>query len=304
MNEPRALGPVNTQSQQRIVVGVDQTALSGQAVRWAAEQARLEGRGLLLVNASGPVSAAWTDRTTDVPPGTFANLRRHGTELLDRARAEVRTVSPELDVAEMFEVTDPRTLLALLSENAHLLVLGSRGRGPTLSHLFGSVGLSVLRHASCPVVVHRPGHPGRVRDGVLVAVEADDQAVPILQAAFRMASLRQLPLRVVHYVFDARSVFVGAPVIGDVGELEQSDALAVAEALAGLREQYPDVRTRVDSLHGLPEHGLVDLTERADLLVMGTHHRGLFGRLVAGSVSESVVERATCPVLVIPPDRV
>jgi nucleotide-binding universal stress UspA family protein len=115
---------MNTLRRGGIVVGVDESAPAGQAVRWAAEQASLEGRSVRLVRAVLPVPPGRSDHAAVVQPGP---------------------------------------------------VLGSRGRGPLLSHLPGSVGVHVVRHATCPGVVHRPGHPGQVRHGVVVAVDATEE---------------------------------------------------------------------------------------------------------------------------------
>ena len=170
------------------------------------------------------------------------------------------------------------------------------------SHLLGSVGLTVVRHAACPVVVHRPGdHPGLVHRGVLVAADATQESTPVLAFAFREASLRGLPLKVVHYVYDVRSALVGAPIGGSLSEDTEEHAVALAESLAGLREDYPDVGVTVETLPGLlPEQGLVHLSRDADLVVVGTHQRSAVGRLLAGSVSESVLEHACGPVAVVP----
>ncbi len=283
-----------------IVVGVDESALAGRAVRWAAEQASLEGRSVRLVRAVQPVPPGRSDHAAVVQPGTLTSLRLHSEALLTQAHELLRRVAPEVEVEEQLEVTHPRTLLLDVASQAHLVVLGSRGRGPTLSHLLGSVGVGVVRHATCPVVVHRPGDPGLVRDGVVVAVDAAEDAIPVLEFAFRQASLRRLPLRVVHYVLDPRSALVGAAgVRGSTGLVEQ-DRLAVAEAMAGLAERHPDVRTAVRTTRGAPERDIARSAGRADLLVLGIRQRGVLGRLLAGSVSTAVLEHATCPVAVVP----
>jgi nucleotide-binding universal stress UspA family protein len=214
----------------------------------------------------------------------------------------VEKATPGLTVHEVFEVTDPSTLLIQLSSTAHLVVLGSRGRGPLRSHLLGSVGLAVVRHAVCPVVVHRPGdHPGHVHRGVVVAAEATAESMPVLAFAFRQASLRGLPLKVVHYVYDVRSALVGTPVAGSLSEDVEEHTRRLAESVAGFREDYPDVHLTVETLPGLvPEHGLIPLSRDADLIVVGTHQRGALGRMLAGSVSESVLEHACGPVAVVP----
>ena len=291
---------MNTLRSGSIVVGVDESALTGQAVRWAAEQAALEGRSVRLVRAVLPVPTGRSDHAAEVQPGTFTSLRLHSEALLRKAHELAHRVSPDVEIQEQLEVTTPRALLLDVAEQAHLVVLGSRGRGPALSHLLGSVGVSVVRHAACPVVVHRPGHPGLVHDGVVVAVDATQAAIQVLDFAFRQASLRRLPLRVVHYVVDPRSALVGAGRVRGDSALVEEDRLAVAEAMAGLGERYPDVGTTVRTARGAPERDVARSAGRADLLVVGIHQRGALGRLLAGSVSTAILEHATCPVAVVP----
>ena len=115
---------MSTQLDGSVVVGVAESVFKGWALRWAAEQARLEGRNLTLVNASGPVSGAWREHGMEALPGSSAILREHGEELLARARAVVEKAAPGLTVNEVFEITDPSTLLIQLSSTAHLLVAG------------------------------------------------------------------------------------------------------------------------------------------------------------------------------------
>jgi nucleotide-binding universal stress UspA family protein len=221
---------------------------------------------------------------------------------LARAGAVVEKAAPGLRVDEVFEVANPASLLVQLSSTARLVVLGSRGRGPVRSRLLGSVGVDVVRHAECPVVVHRPGdHPGLVHRGVLVAADATEESRPVLAFAFGEASLRGLPLKVVHYVYGGRSAMAGAPRVNTVDDDVERHSRALATSLAGFREDYPDVHVTVETLPGLlPERGLSELSHTADLMVVGTHQRGALGRALSGSVSESVLEHASGPVALVP----
>jgi nucleotide-binding universal stress UspA family protein len=296
---------MNTQLDGAVVVGVAESVFNGDALRWAAEQAQLERCPLTLVNASGPVSGAWAEHGMTSTPRSSASLERHGQGLLDRAQAVVEQITPGVGVGRMFAVADPATLLLTAASTAHLVVLGSRGRGTVRSHLFGSIGLSVVRHAACPVIIHRPGdHPGSVHRGVVVAADATESSRPVLVFAFRQAELRRLPLYVQHCVPAARAVYVGAPMIGVLPEEDiEEHQLRLAESMAGLREQYPDVFVQVDTSRGVPEQDLLERAEDADLTVLGSHQRSLMERALVGSVSTSVCERAHGPVAIVPQGR-
>ena len=67
-----------------------------------------------------------------------------------------------------------------------------------------------------------------------------------------------------------------------------------------MSEKYPDVHVTTRVAKGYPDEVLVGLGERMDLVVTGTHHASRTRRAVFGSVSIDVVERATCPVAVVP----
>jgi nucleotide-binding universal stress UspA family protein len=82
---------------------------------------------------------------------------------------------------------------------------------------------------------------------------------------------------------------------------------AIDQARKGLaaaldQPQSPDVRTEV--LYSHPVDALVDASNQARMIVMGSHGMGALGRLLLGSVSRGVVEHAHCPVAVIRTDEV
>jgi F0F1-type ATP synthase membrane subunit b/b' len=79
---------MNMQPDGAIVVGVAESVFNGWALRWAAEQARLEGRALTLANAAGPVAGTWSEHGMDALPHSSEMLREHGEALLARAREE------------------------------------------------------------------------------------------------------------------------------------------------------------------------------------------------------------------------
>lgn len=254
-----------------IVVGVDGSGSAAQALVWAVDQAVRERR---------PLTVAHAVETSLNPRGDLAVAQR----LVDAACDEIAHRAPELEVHRVVSAVDPRSLLIELSEHAEMLVLGSRGRGPVRSLLLGSVGTAVIRHAHCPVVVHRPTNPGVVRRGVLIGVDGAPDSPDVLEHGYRLASQRGLPVTVVHCF--------------SIDE-EDEHRVLVAEAMAGLAEKYPDVHVTTRVVRGAPEVALVSSADRMDLVVVGAHHGGLASAIVFRSVSGAVVEHATCPVVVV-----
>ena len=135
-----------------VVVGVDGSTSSRDAVRWAAGYARLTGAELTAV-----ASWRWPNYVTRIPPGVdlVADTRRTLHEVV----AEISTEFPEVPVSE--HVVEGPGGPALLSQaaDAALLVVGARGRAAYPGMLLGSVAEYCVRNGPCPVVVVRtPAH--------------------------------------------------------------------------------------------------------------------------------------------------
>jgi nucleotide-binding universal stress UspA family protein len=79
---------------------------------------------------------------------------------------------------------------------------------------------------------------------------------------------------------------------------ESTQSTAIDEALAGL-DVHPVITRQV--VQGTAADALVEASRRADLVVVGTHGRGPVRSFLLGSVSQSVIKHAACPVVVMPP---
>jgi nucleotide-binding universal stress UspA family protein len=286
-----------------IVVGIDGSAPALQAVQWAAEQAQRQGRGLTLVHASGYEGAKPTTLRTgsdrDDVVWTDDALRAshiHVRQAQDVAEA----IAPGVDIHGVSIPGDATKVLASASESAHLLVLGSRGRGSVRSHLFGSVSAHVAKTAHCPLVVVRPSEPGALKDGIVVAADATAESIPVVEFAFQQASLHDAPLTVLHCVYDV-AVSATGRAGGYVKALPDTDerSRALSESMAGLSEKYPDVHVTRLMARGLVEENLAAHPRPWNLIVVGRHPvHGL--RWLAGTTAVDVLEHAKSPVAVVP----
>jgi nucleotide-binding universal stress UspA family protein len=139
-------------STRRIVVGVDGSESSREALRWAKAQADVTGAELVAVTAwSYPVASfpmlvnqvATTD-TFDVEGESRAALQRVVKETIGDA-----------EVAQRVLEGHPVTVMLAAAQDADLVVVGSRGHGGFVGSLLGSVSQRLVAHAGCPVVVVR-----------------------------------------------------------------------------------------------------------------------------------------------------
>lgn len=133
-----------------IVVGVDGSEGSKEALRWAARQAELTGAKLRLVMAwestSIPFYAPLMDGF-DLESDTRKTIEGMVQEVLGRPGPDVEIAAVE---------GSPASTLVNEARGADLLVVGSRGRGEVAGTLLGSVSQHCVTHARCPVVVvHR-----------------------------------------------------------------------------------------------------------------------------------------------------
>jgi nucleotide-binding universal stress UspA family protein len=239
-----------------LVVGVDGSRGSDAALLWAVQRARLSGNPVALVHARGVESAAT------------------GRRVLTEAERDVRRLAPDLRLESVEHLGDPGNVLTDVP-GAELVVIGSRGRGPVRSRVLGSVSDFVARHTDVPVIVVRPHQHGLVRRGVLVGADGTAESVPVLEFAYREASLHQWPLRVLHSAAEDTT--------------PDEAGLTLAESLSGLSEKFPDVRTTCDVVHGPVVDRLVSASVLMHLLVVGRHRHTYRAVLDHASTAVAVV---------------
>lgn len=84
----------------------------------------------------------------------------------------------------------------------------------------------------------------------------------------------------------------------EVGALQHAADKTLAERLAGWQERYPEVNVHRLVEFEDPARQLLDHAQRAQLVIVGSHGRGGFARMLLGSVSATVTQAARVPVIV------
>jgi len=289
-----------TSTKYGILVGVDGSAESDAAVSWAAREASLCHEPVALMHVVQPVIVSWpvsADQST-VAEWQDDNARH----VIDQARKGLSAAvdQPRLpDVRTEVLYSHPVDALVDASNQARMIVVGSHGRGALGRLVMGSVSRGVVEHAHCPVaVIHadQASLPVDPEAPVLVGVDGSPASEAATAWAFDEASRRGVALIALHAWSDV-GVF---PILGmDWRTYQGQGEELLAERLAGWQERYPDVRVSRRLVCDTPARWLIEESQNAQLVVLGSHGRGGFGGMRLGAVGAAVAQSASVPVIVV-----
>jgi nucleotide-binding universal stress UspA family protein len=285
-----------------IIVGVDGSPASNAAIGWAVRDAVMRRIPLTLVHVVNPVTAAWSQ--VPLPEG-FAvwqenEARRILADALKIAHDSAMD-NPQIAIQSelMYSATVPT--LVDMSKDAELVAVGTYGRGALARGFLGSVSSGLIHHAHCPVAVIRdedPRMPHPSEAPVLVGIDGSPASELATAIAFDEASRRGVGLVAVHAWSDRE--ILELPGL-DWSAVKAEEERLLAEGLAGWQERYPDVTVYKLLICDRPARVLVETSETAQLVVLGSHGRGGFTGMLLGSVSNAVVQSVRMPVIVARP---
>ncbi|MDM4719112.1 universal stress protein [Micromonospora sp. WMMA1363] len=289
---------MNSANGAAVVVGVDGSEPALRAVRLAAVEAYRRNRPLRVVHGFiWPLLRVPLETPAGGPPG--AGLRQQAEQLVAAAVTEAEATAPGLRVTG--GIIDGEAAAVLLGESptAVMIVLGDRGLGGFTSLVVGSVAVQVATYADCPVLVARGAD--RTDGPVVVGVDGSEVSRLAVEFAVAEASLRDAELMALHTYRYPVSGGPGdmLPLVYDEEQLRHEERRVLAESLAGIAERWPDVPLRRETIRGRPARLLTEASRRAQLMVVGGQGRGEFTGLLLGSVSQSVLHHADCPVAVV-----
>lgn len=287
---------VNLATQYGILVGVDGSVASDAAVRFAAREAALHETPLTLLHVVAPVpSWATSSEQAKIAAAWEANAR----DVIEQARktAEAAAESALPDIRSEVTCSAVAPTLIEASSRARMVVVGSNGMGAVGRLVLGSVTDAVLHRARCPVaVIHDIDEPADPDASVLVGLDGSPASEGALQLAFDEASRRKVQLVALHAWSDV-GVF---PILGmDWRDYEAKGAQLLAQQLAHWQAQFPDVQVQRRLVCDKPAKWLIEESEHAQLVVVGSHGRGggLPGMLL-GSVSSALSHATRTPLII------
>ncbi|MEF8795795.1 MAG: universal stress protein [Salinivenus sp.] len=282
----------------RILFATDGSDCAERARRYAAHLADRFEASLHIVHVEER-SADLTDVVDVKEADILADL--HAIE-----RGESVVAEPRVRERRVVHPSAAEGLLTYATEHdIRLLVLGTHGRRGLRRFVLGSVAEEVVRRADAPVLTVGPGADVHAMSGGTLLVPVDFSAAQesLLAHAREWALAYDMELVLAHAV-----EVKGVPdVYGLRSDPPEPDALAdrarkaLREPAEALRDRGLDVRVEVRA--GPAAREVLDAAEAhdADLLTIATHGRSGLDRVLMGSVAETVLRQAPCPVLTTKP---
>lgn len=289
-----------------VIVGVDGSPQADAAVRWAAARARHTGARLRLLHAySVPVPAPAMSLAA---AGPYAADRveyaaEAGEAVLAAAAELARGHADGVEVSTELRVGGAAQALIDASEQAGLVVVGSRGLGGFTGLLLGSVGVQVSAHARCPTVVVHGDAPAT--GPVVVGVDGSDLSRAAVAFAFAEADRLGTGVIAVHAwglpmptgAGDGLAVVLAGE--DEQAKFARAAGRVLADALTDVRQRYPDVTVDERLVQAGSAGALLEAAADATMIVVGSRGHGGFKGLLLGSTSQTVLQHAGCPVAVV-----
>ncbi|MCZ7563439.1 MAG: universal stress protein [Burkholderiales bacterium] len=268
---------------ERIMLATDGSEYCGGAERVAFSMAE-KFRGALQL-----ASVVITNPAAEsVAPERIQAAETETRALLDRLHADA--AKRALAAETVFRRgPDPEVEIVAAAEElgADVIVMGRRGKRGLMKRMIGDATTKVVGAAKCSVLVVPEG-ADMWRRRILLATDGSRFSDAAAVAAARIAEICRLPVTVISTVRESFTEERAA-------QAEEA-ASRVHDHLAGTGLEVDKVVLRGDPDRLIPETAAA---READLIVMGTHGRTGWERVMVGSVTESVIGASPCPVLAV-----
>jgi nucleotide-binding universal stress UspA family protein len=299
----------------KILLATDGSPEAERAARMAVTLSNGLGSELHVLRVGGVPSAYYGYSEAEMFGRQYQILRARAEEYvrerLDEEAEKVRAMGGEVAGSHAGAGSADAEILRFAEElGAGLVILGSRGFGPLRRAVMGSVSSSVVRHAHGSVLVVRGDGPegNHLPGRILLAFDGSKEADAATRAAVEISNATSSELHVVYSLNTELWRSYPGQIIPNTREEDLED-LEESKRKAGawIDRQAERIRAegaKVEEVHlafGKPDEAIVKLGEELEAGLIVTGSRGLGGvrRALMGSVSDSVVQHAHCPVLVV-----
>ncbi|WGX95078.1 universal stress protein [Nocardioides sp. L-11A] len=285
-----------------VVVATDGTQRSAGALRYGINEARRRSVLLRLVHVApaGALTEPMLSVAPETEPEIAQGLQAQGRTILAEAESTARALEPGLRVETVLVAGSRVDEIVEAACAGQMIVLGREARTGLQRLLTGATTAAVAGRAPVPTVV-APGDWDLVEQGrMVVGIESEGCARPLLSRAFERAAQRGARLTVIH----AGDLPVPNSDVIDPHRYIMEWRAAAVHLLSTLldewRRAYPGVGVETVVVHGQAAHALVAAAEASDLLIIGRRPHGPLHWAHLGATARAVLRSSHVPVEVVP----
>jgi nucleotide-binding universal stress UspA family protein len=282
-----------TERTRTMVVGVDASTESDEALTWARSVAEPDDRIVVVHAWEIPVVTGY-DMVVAIDPTEVEKMAKQGLDELVAKTADERLIP-------VTRRGHAGRAIVVEGEDADMIVLGHRGNS-RLALMLGSTANYVLHHTTRPVVVVRGDHQGLPKQ-VVVGVDDFDEpennpSVRALQWAYGLPGVEHV--RAVHAWFlPPLAIGTYHPALNDLSAMDEA-AQAVAERVVAAAGDPPEsVTVTAEAARGTGGFAMIEASREADLVVVGRRGRGGFSELLLGSTTAETAAHSHAPVAIV-----
>lgn len=292
---------MTTRTTRPVVIGVDGSQGSMNAVRWGMGLAARRGAPVRLLRAFDP-SVNDMRIGGGYEAGALVEVYDVARDQLEATRVGVAEQYPGTTVTT--RLVDDSAAAALIDEShdAEAIVMGSHGVSAFSTLVAGSTTMNAATHARCPVIAV-PSEPGHAfgGHGVVVGVDGSPLSDDAIGFAFREAADTGAPLTALLAWMDAMTPAVAAafPTHEDPTARLRRAHEELHSWVEPWSAKFPDVLVHRRVVHQHPVSALAAASDGAQLLVVGCRGRGAVRSMLLGSVSHGVLHLSSAPVAVV-----
>ena len=282
---------------QRLLVGFDGSGSSRNALEWAASEAESTGASVRVI------SSYFVQPVVEFGYGAGGSLGTDMTETAVWCLNRLRTASNEVfrdhpgveyDIEAVRQ--SPGEALLAQAEDAELVVVGSSGVGAIIRFLLGSVTGTLLASSPCPVVVV-PEELRRSTSRIVVGTDGSEHADHALRWAVDEADRRGCELVIVHVWKYGYHLTTNG--IDRADDFTPVDAEIILDRAVECARSLSGGNVRGQLIEGNEADVLLELSESADLLVLGARGRGGFRAMLFGSIANAAATHSACPTVIV-----
>jgi nucleotide-binding universal stress UspA family protein len=287
-----------------VVVGVDGSGSAIRAARWAGAVARRLGAPLHIVHAVPYLGHNLSDAIAGIRASEMVAQHDSARAILAAVEHAVRADADE-QIVTVEDLTLPadRALIEL-SRHARLVVLGGEAATLGSAILNGSITVTVVTHATCPVVTWRGDAIDLTNRPIVLGVDDDEDTRTAITTAFYLADRLGVGIIAVRAWSKRRQPGeVNLPFMIDWDAIEEDERQHLRRILRPWSSRYPDVAVNIIAEANKPSKALLNHASDAQLIVVGGRGRGLIAGAVLGSTGLNLLRHCMIPVMICHPGK-